>query len=73
MSDAEESPYLNQKKCWLIGTGAFSCRPEGALGPRSRVTPIDLTGNLSCYTLLGRFIRLNIIEAFGIHGIEDIR
>lgn len=51
-------------RCWLLGRGAFSCRPDGALRPRNQVTDINITGNLRCYSRLGIFFGLNIKEAF---------
>lgn len=50
--------------CWLLGTGAFSCRPNGVLPPKAQVTNINITGNLKCYSRLGRFFGLEIKEAF---------
>ena len=55
---------IRQNRCWLLGIGPFSCRPEGSLPPRAEVTDIDLTGPLKCYKRLGIFFNLNIKDAF---------
>lgn len=63
MNQVSDQPPRTDK-CWLFGTGPFSCRPEGSLHPRAEVTDIDLTGPLKCYKRLGIFFNLNIKEAF---------
>ena len=69
VSQARSQPP-RKKICWLLGTGPFSCRPNGALGPRVSVTKISLTGGLRCYSRLGVFFGLNIKEAFNVGNVE---
>lgn len=64
IKNAGGDPIPRRDKCWLLSSGAFNCRPNGALHPRAQVTNIDITGRLRCYSRLGRFIGLNIEEAF---------
>ena len=69
VSQARSQP-TRKKICWILGTGPFSCRPNGALGPRASVTKISLTGDLKCYSRLGVFFGLNIEEAFNVGNVE---
>ena len=58
------------KRCWLAVTGAFSCRPDGELGPGASWQEIDITGNLRCYKQLGRFYNLKLKEAFNVGNLN---
>ena len=65
VSQAHTPPARRGSRCWLLGTGPFSCRPKGVLHPRAKVTAIDITANsYKCYNRLGRFFGLNIEKAF---------
>ena len=61
-----------RKKCWLLPTGPFSCRPNGVLEPRASFKNINITGDLPCYNRLGVFRNLHIKGAFNVNDIEDI-
>ena len=61
-----------KNRCWLLGVGPFSCRPNGVLAPRAKVTNIDITRGLSCYKRLGVFFNLNIEGAFNVGNVEEL-
>ena len=50
------------KLCWILGSGPFSCRPDGDL------TEVNLhnKNSFKCFTLLGDFYGLDIEEALHI-------
>ncbi len=57
-------------RCWLLGIGPFSCRPNGVLPLKADVTNIDITKSLKCYNRLGEFYGLDIERAFKGLDIE---
>jgi len=61
-----KAPPSRNGRCWLLGTGPFSCRPNGVLSPGARVTDINIRGSLKCYSKLGSFYNLDIEEAFNV-------
>ena len=61
-----------KNRCWLLGTGPFSCRPNGALAPRAKVTNINITGGLSCYSRLGVFFNLKLEGAFNVGNVKEL-
>ena len=68
----QRSQPPRRKKCWLLTTGPFSCRPHGVLEPRANFTDIDITGDLPCYNRFGIFRNLNIKGAFNVRDIKDL-
>lgn len=65
-------PANRDGRCWLLGTGPYSCRPNGALAPGARVTDINIRGSLKCYSRLGSFYGLDIKEAFNVGNVSEL-
>ena len=66
------------KPCWFISHGPYSCLPNGVLDvPKSgRAQPapeIDITGDLPCYNRLGVFWGLEIMTAFDVRNVRDLK
>ncbi len=59
-------------RCWLLGIGPFSCRPNGVLPLKAAVTNIDITKSLKCYNRLGEFFGLDIERAFNVGDATQI-
>lgn len=76
VSKARRQPPLSPKRCWQNNVGPYSCLPSGIntikkledqLDPRNE----DL--DLDCYQLLGKFINLDISEAFNVSTESEIK
>ena len=71
-SDNQFTPLSGRnKKCWEFDTGPFDCRTwrsGNGVATFKAVTPDD-----SCYTKLGTFQGLDILKAFGVSKMSDIR
>ncbi len=74
VSQAHSAPSKDGR-CWLIGSGPFSCLPTGPLPPSGGRSPqapdIDIKGSLPCYSRLGEFYNLNIEKAFN-SSVDDL-
>lgn len=70
-SVASELPPRDKGKCWLVGTGVWSCLPNGVV--REWKAPgINIRGNLPCYRRLGIFGNLNIRKAFNVGNVNHL-
>ena len=70
--DNRFSPLSSRnKKCWEFYTGPFDCRTWRSGKGVDTFTAINPNG--SCYTKLGTFQGLDLLKAFNVKKISDIR
>ena len=67
-----------KRACWFISHGPYSCLPQGVLpvpksGKPLPAPPIDITGDLPCYNRLGVFWGLEIMTAFDVRDVRDLK
>ena len=64
--------HLSQrsKKCWFISKGPFDCRSWRSGSGVNTLQAVEPHGD--CYTKLGDFSGLDVLEAFGVKKLDDL-